>query len=228
MKKRIHILAFLIISINIFSQQIDTIKPVNSLQKGSWSVQFEIGSDFTLQSFGDVLVSLKYHLSPKIALRFGVGYNATLYDREHEYYKYYYEINSKGVTASNSNNIFITGNFIYYLKHDSKVNIFCGIGPRASYDDIYNEYWYYDGYKDIMDNESWAVGLNAVFGCEWFPVSYLSFLAEYSAYGTYGKSIRKNWLYEISTQYRIEYNNSYSKGYEFRGNMARLGLSVYF
>jgi len=228
MKKRILILAFLFISINTFSQVTDSIKQINSLQKGSWSVQFEVGSDFKLSSFEGAMVSLKYHFSPKIALRFGAGFSGNNIDQRVEFRDKYYEYYGNEPVTKYSYNIFLTSNFLYYLKHDSKINVFLGIGPRAGLINNYSERLYIDGYLGILDVESWAAGLNGVFGCEWFPVPYLSLLAEYSVYGVIGKTSRKDWTYEISTGYRVEYYNTYSTDFEFKGNIVKLGLSLYF
>jgi len=228
MKKRILILAFLFISINTFSQTADSVKQINSLQKGSWAVQFEIGSDFKLSSFEGVMVSLKYHLSPKFALRFGAGFNGRNNQQIYEYREHYYGYTGSEPVSNFYDNVFFNINCLYYIKHDSKINVFFGLGPRAGYITDYSEHFYLDGYKEILDIESWAVGLNGLFGCEWFPVSYLSLFGEYSAYGTFGKTIRKDWVYENSTGYRVEYYNRYSDDYEFRGNIAKLGISIYF
>jgi hypothetical protein len=70
--------------------------------------------------------------------------------------------------------------------------------------------------------------LNGVFGCEWFPVNYLSLFGEYSAYAVIGKSKVDDYTTVISTGELREKRNATSDDFELRANTVRLGLSLYF
>jgi hypothetical protein len=68
------VLLFSLTSLN--AQQIDSTSEgtrKNSLQKHSWSLQFEVGYSLQLQSFQNLTLSMKYHVTDRSAIRLGVG-----------------------------------------------------------------------------------------------------------------------------------------------------------
>lgn len=217
-----------LLTINCFSQDKDTLRTKNSLEKGKWAVQFEVGNDFKLSSFDGVIVSLKYNLSSKFAFRFGAGVNLSNSDQTLDFSDYYSGYSGRERFNDNSQDIIFISNILFYPNPRSLLNIFFGVGPRVSYQNVNDERIYIDGYKGYQKTNSWAVGLNGVFGCEWFPMKYLSLFGEYSVYGTYGESTYKNYVRQISTGEIVEYYYLYSDNFQFRGNIARLGLSLYF
>ncbi|HEY3249837.1 MAG TPA: hypothetical protein VGK25_01835 [Ignavibacteria bacterium] len=217
-----------LLTMNCFSQAKDTLNSRNSLEKGKWAVQFEVGNDFKLSSFDGVIISLKYSLSSKFAVRFGAGVNASNSDQTLDFKDYYYGYTGSESFNDNSKEVTFISNILFYPNPRSLLNIFFGIGPRASYLDRNDERIYIDGYKGYRKINSWALGLNGVFGCEWFPLKFLSLFGEYSVYGTYGKTTDEDYVREISTGEIVEYYYLYSDNFQFRGNIARLGLSLYF
>jgi len=198
----------------------DTIQ--NSLKKNSLSMQFGIAANFSLQAFNDYSISVKYHISRKSAVRFGVGGNYS---------------DKSGTTQNDtvtrdlfqySYNYTFDLAFLFYLNPFSSVNIFFGTGPiytrnfskekSSSYD---NNTVYYN------EIETWGVGPKLVAGGEWFFLKKLSLFAEYEAYYSFGKYNRYSKETTLSTGEFHNYNINQNVTL-FKGNTARLGLSIYF
>ena len=193
----------------------------NSLQKHSWSMQFAVGSNFTLQSFDGLMLSLKYHFTKKSAVRFGIGFSGNSQNGT--------ESNTQGAVdiKNNYQNIYFYSNYILYPSPGSKVNFYIGAGPRASYSHSLDEFLS-SSTNTIYSDEytSWATGLQLICGAEWFAVNWLSLFGEYLAYGTYGKTERKSYDYDYYGNHIRTKSNS--NDWIFNGSTARLGLSVYF
>jgi hypothetical protein len=217
-----------ILIINIFPQQKDTINNTDAINNTKWSVQFQVGNDFTLQSFDGLIISLKYHFTPKFAVRLGTGANFRTSDNELDYRGYYYNEYVKATYEQNSTDFALISNFLYYPRPAAFLKVFFGAGPRAGYTCSSGERLYLDGYKAEYDNWSWSAGVNAVFGCEWFPMKSLGLFGEYSVYALYSEAKVKEYIYEIKTRNPAEYYYRTSKEIQFRGNIARLGASFYF
>jgi len=212
---------------SVFAQQKDSIE--HSIKKGSMSLQFEIGYDFRLTSFDGSQISLKYHISPNIALRFGGGLTSNINNIDVNYDDYYYNQSHISEPLEEYNHEFyLTSAFLWYPKPNSIIKLYFGLGPRASYNYSKDEYLYSDGYKESRWHEGWAAGLNLSAGCEWFPVYFLSLSAEYSFYGVYGENTRTAKTVQYETGLIAERVQEKSKYFLFRGNSARLGLSLYF
>lgn len=219
---------FLSVIFNINSQQKDSVKNIQTLQKAKWSIQFEIGNDFKLTSFDGVIVSMKYHFSPSVAFRFGAGVNLNQKNSDIEYLEYYSGYSGREPVSDHSYDILFTSNILFYPKPNSLIKVFFGAGPRASYLNSTDERIYVDGYKGYRETETWSAGINCVAGAEWFALSYLSIFGEYSVYGTYGHSTLKDYVKENLSGQVVEYYNEYADNFQFKGNIVRLGLSVYF
>ncbi len=212
-----------------FSQTKDSAEEKNSLQKGNWAVQFQVGGNFTLSSFENVMVSLKTHFSPKFALRFGIGLNANYNSQELDFREYYYGYTGTDVpTCNNSVRITLLAKVLYYFNPKSRLNIFAGLGPVATYSFSHSERYYVDGYKEYRDAKSIGGGLNGVLGCEVFAFRFLSLFAEYSVSAVFDKSSNDNEVKNYFTGQVEEYYNIEQITFDFSGNTVRLGLSLYF
>lgn len=218
---------------NVFSQAAGTpnLKPRNSLTKGSWSMLFQVDVNLQVVSFEGLTVSLKRHLSKKTAVRFGVGLGFRATDDEVDVNTggpYYGDTNIVQATLNQRYYSFlISGNYLIYPKPDANINLYFGFGPRGRYTYSKREYSYDAGEIGSYVDKGWSAGVNGVFGCEWFPVHYLSFIAEYSAYAQYVQNDGSHTMYDITRKVLSRYNRSF-KGFEFVGNTAKLGLSLYF
>ena len=77
----IFFLLIFIISFDFAQTKEEAVK-TNSLEKGSWSLQFQISENFTLQSFQGSMISTKYHFTEKSALRTGLSISGRSSDIE--------------------------------------------------------------------------------------------------------------------------------------------------
>lgn len=228
MKTILSLFLVLFAASSFYSQQTDT-NLINSLKKGSWSIQFQVGNNFNLNTFEDVSISLKTHLSSKLAVRFGASLNANMDDQTISYKEYYYGYTGSNIPVNrNSLSFSLLAKMLYYFNPKSRINVYAGLGPLGTYSHNYYEYLYTDYYLEYLHDDTWSAGLNAIAGCEFFPVKYLSLLAEYSVTGTYSKSSRKDNVKQLPYGAIVEYRYVESTGFNFRGNTVRLGLSLYF
>ena len=225
---KILLLSF-ILAISCFAQQKDSLGKKDPLSSYRWAVQFEVGNDFTLRSFDGLIVSLKYHFSPKVALRFGVGANVFSADENWEHKEYYSGFTVDEPIDYDYRNYLLIANVLFYPNPGSVLKVYFGGGPRATHSYSFDEYLYDDfRYRRQYERSSWSVGLNGVFGCEWFPIEFLSLFGEYSVYGTYGESTSEEYSLYFQSGQPFEYNEYTSQEFIFRGNIARLGASFYF
>ncbi len=194
----------------------------NSLKKGSLSIQFGIMGDFSLGAFNNYSLSFKWHLSRKIALRFGIGGSAS-YNSGYNVFN-----GERGDYFDDGYNISAETVLLFYPKPDSKLNIFIGAGPLFNYG--WGKYNSPDvEYQDFSSGSSNSIGggLKALIGAEWFFTKYMSLFAEYEATATYDHSKRS--YHDIDYYYGNEHiGESQSDSFNFRANSVKFGLSVYF
>lgn len=213
MKNKISILFLFFLPCLILAQQKDTTtgEIKNSLVKGSWSLQFEVGYSFTLNSFDNLLFSLKYHFNGKNALRFGIGINTNVSNGNVE------ENVSETDITNYTHDYILLLNYLIYPLTKSNIHLFFGAGPRFRFHNSRHDYYEEGTYKHL----SWAAGIDGVFGVEWFAVKNISFIGEYHAFATYGRTTN-----ERSSNGGTE--KTTTNDFNFNGGNARLGLSVYF
>lgn len=212
--------------INVLSQTVDTsnLKPKNSLTKGSWSIQFEVGWNLQVQAFEELAISLKRHFSKEHAVRFGVGLRIRATD-DNVNHLYIDSSKSYGTLNQRFYSVVITGNYLIYPRPEAVINLYFGFGPRGTY--FYRKDEYLSRYLESYVSKGWSAGINGVVGCEWFAVHYISFFAEYNANAQYLQNDVDRILYGDNRTVLETYTTN-SKGFEFNGNTAKLGLSLYF
>jgi hypothetical protein len=202
------------------SQEIDV---KNSLMKGKWAMQFEVGIDFTLKSFDGMLFSLKYQLSKRSAIRLGAGVSTLSRDitLEDTAFSYPGKQNDLGLS--------VVGYYLFYPSPASPINVFVGIGPRASY--IHSNFEVVEdeppNYNITDKYNTLSAGLTGLLGAEWFATTDISFFGEYSFYALYSKTKDE---YEITNPSGglVRSEKRTLEDFKFQGNTARLGISVYF
>ncbi len=214
------------------NSQTKSTEPVkNSLQKGSWSVQFELGTYINTTTFEAFLISVKHHFTQKSSFRLGIGYNNSNSSGEDNYNSIAYPSDNKNLTLN------VISNFLFYPNPDSPINLYFGIGPIYKYNQQNgtdnNVFFQSNGtYANVIknDSKSWAAGLNGVFGAEWFVIKSISIVGEYNANIMWGKtnsnkvSVNSNPVTPpITTNYSNESTTS-----QTNLNIVRLGVSVYF
>ena len=72
------ILTVLLIVYFIFSNAYPQDSTQNSLKQSKFALQFQIGSNFNLQSFQGTTLSCKYHIFDKSALRAGISLSSNV------------------------------------------------------------------------------------------------------------------------------------------------------
>jgi len=207
--------------LSVYSQNFDS--SCNSLQKHKWAVQFAVNGDFSIGAIDGLMFSLKRHLSSKSALRFGIGFSGNAGHSD--------DIDNGFSTTEKGNfeNINLVCSYLYYFNPKGILNIYFGAGPRLSYQHSYRESPDYEFLylTDYSKSNTWSAGVQATFGAECFPLKYLSFFAEYTAYGEFQRSTFSGNEYNESSNQVINKSGS-TTGWRIEANTARLGISLYF
>ncbi len=177
-----------------------------------FSIQFQIGDNFSLSPFRGFDIAGKYSFNDKLAARIGIGYNL------------YYKTGNHGTNSSDlfnwNNSIQINTALIYNLNTKSDFIPFLGIGPVTSIGISHSE-----DTISFNDGNGFALGLNFIGGVEWFPLSYIGISGEVGLLAFYSHSKSKRNNYSICPQEIVE--NEFNE-ILIQGDTFKLGLSVYF
>jgi hypothetical protein len=212
------------------------------LQAGSWSLQFQIRNNFTLDDFQGALISCKRHYTPQSAIRLGLGLNGSISDDSRESTSTApggsKRINN--LDADLDNQAFnLTVQYLNYPSPGARIKTFFGIGPMVGFDRrkdksmTYSEIIFDDtlvsrSSVEFRENlrRTWSVGLSGVLGVEWFFSRKLSLLAEYGASFVYEwrKSTSSRWNSETAGSTEGEDTESTLR---FNSSAVKFGLSVY-
>ena len=211
----------------------------NSLEKGSWSLQFQISDNFTLTTFQGSNISAKKHISDKSTLRFGLGLTAIVADRHYESE----EINSYNRSSEDGvedtfTQININCYYLYYADPRKKINLYFGAGPIFGYsnydqtdmgNDVQQDTIFIET-KNTRKTDGYSIGMHGLIGVEWFARKEISIHSEYGSSFSYRKDKSESILVRNSSQYGEEERSTKSEAgtYEFRSNGVVFGISVYF
>jgi hypothetical protein len=242
MRKHTFISLFLIILLSFsqvtFSQTKDD-SSKSSLNKGSWSLQFQISRNFTLDTFQGSNISAKRHFSPKHALRFGIGLTASTQDFNRESQEdNNYHSERKDEVEDNYTQIDINCYYIYYANPGKQINVYFGVGPLGGYSDfdrsqmgnqIIQDTLYYD-IQDSRKVNGYSIGIHGLIGVEWFVKKEISIHAEYGSAFSYVKEDSEITAIRISSQNDEDKKTSKteSSNFEFHSSGVMFGISVYF
>lgn len=119
---------------NTYSQG-DSVKANNSLKDGVWALQFQIGSNFTLNSFQGTVISGKYHLSSVCAIRAGLslGVDGSKVETGNRYFlEDTLQRGSSEETSRNSQNFQLDVQYLQFVNSDEEIAFFFGCGPLIS------------------------------------------------------------------------------------------------
>jgi hypothetical protein len=190
----------------------------NSLQKKKWALIFEVGSNFTLKSFEGLVFALKYHLTDKSSIRFGIG-DEKFEDNTLESIK---PKNVFVVDSSDWGNMFLL-TYLLYPKPKSDVNLILGIGLKFAYD-IYKTKYYYINIPEAyyFKYQQVYLGLTFHLGVEYFITKGISIFGEYS-----GEVLYFNKKRSINSVYGQSAPSIYY-GLKFKYAIVRTGISAYF
>ena len=230
-------LVIFIFCTNAFSQA--KIDSTNSNIFHKHSLQFRVSSFLNLSSFKGSLLSYKYHFNDNQAFRLGIDLGSKIdeYDENNDYFRY--DTSNSGKTISQTYyDIFVVGEYLYYVNPTKEIKLFIGFGPQLKVfksiqktDKIFNSdtsasYSYYkNSYRQIAE-----YGISTVYGIEWFFRSNMSLHAEYSFIIVYSINSRNSHRVAVSRNYdhdHITKTGYDDKGFIFRSNIVRFGLSVY-
>ena len=213
-------------------------EPHNYLQPGSWSVQFQIADDFNLSPFNNKVISLKYHLSEKSAIRVGLNLDLDSDSREGERTLTSQDSlvhDSTYEWESSSQTIQLNLIYMHYPNPEGRVKLFYGAGPLVLFTRATSEREDHDfnssGYrsKESRWERLWGVGLIGIFGAEWFATDAISFHAEYRARVKYSRGKNetdKTRYYETGADTSsIESETDY---WRFDASLVTFGISLYF
>ncbi|MBN2424407.1 MAG: hypothetical protein JXR46_09405 [Calditrichaceae bacterium] len=210
------------------------------------AMQFQVMDIFSLSDFQGTLISYKYHLSNKSAVRIGLGFNMDNIDDT-----------EKQINDSDPVSIYLNGNesyynisfraqYVYYFNPQNEIKFYSGAGPYVAYILSTNESTeegFYSPNSEIQSRVrtyeqeiiTYNLGLSGIYGLEWFFKENMSLTAEYGFLFYYSYEDMK-MTNEIITEYSY-YSNSHesnntqnetSKGLSFRSEGVLFGLSVYF
>ncbi len=219
----------LIINVPAFGQEADNGKRPNPMEKGSWSLLFQVDQNFRLTSFEGMTISCKRHYSPISAVRLGLSISANNTDQESK------SIPSAEVptrsTLHGRSYYSVSAEFLKlgYPLRNSAVNLYYGFGPDVSYrfqrsEDELGEGFPEDqiGLKRFNESRIWSVGLAGILGVEWFPAKHIGLMAEYGMLAYYQNESNENSNYEGSK------NISDEDSFVLSNRAVKLSLAVYF
>jgi hypothetical protein len=198
-----------------------------ALKKGNFafylefgSLLFQTGNSGIYGSDFEWLLTAKYHLSERTALRISGG--STISGGSGVANNYYYGTHDTLSPWGTSTSFNTTVNIQHFLSLKSKVKPFFSLGIYAKY--------YYSSNSDKGSwgkTEEWGIGPYASFGAEFFVIDNISVIGEYILKGTIGKSYHKSWEVDNNNDLRSQ-RYSYSTNYILDLNTYRAGLSIYF
>jgi hypothetical protein len=204
---------------------------------GRWALQFGIARDIQLSDFQGTMISLKYNLTRKSALRLGlaVDFEASDFEDSQDNTGYSYFDTHYIDGDINDRRLELNLQYIYSAGTVSRLKFFLGSGPVIMYSDYEKEgsgrvtkddssaASYY-----LNKEETWALGIAAIVGVEWFAYKGISLTAEYGSTFEYrylqAESTENNYYYFG----RTESTDTEETGYYFDRSRVRFGLSLYF
>ena len=210
-----------------------------TISKGSKGLLFQIDYNFSLRSFEGSILSFKYHLSPKSALRISIGGNAESTDTNNKFTSFRNDSSTTLDSFDEEQTVFnltLATTYLYYPSTTNDFGFYLGIGPQYGFykrdtkDDTNGDSRNpFDRIRN-WDSEEWSIGLKSAIGVEWLPMSNLGILAEYSHLFSYNKSKQKI-VDEIYNETEIEETNERiqeNEGYTFTPQTVKFGLTLYF
>lgn len=198
-----------------------------ALKKGNFafylefgSLLFHTGNSNIFDSDYEWLLTAKYHLTERTALRISGG--STISGSSGVGNQYYYGTHDTLKPWNTSTSFNTTVNIQHFISLKSKVKPFFSLGIYAKY--------YYSSNSDKGSwgkTEEWGIGPYASFGAEFFVLDNISIIGEYILKGTIGKRYQKSWGIDNNNELQTQ-RYSYSTDYRLDLNTYRAGLSVYF
>lgn len=200
---------------------------------GKFALQFQISENFTLSNFQGTILSGKYQLGKRSAVRLGISLN---FDdssiNEQETIIDTLNPNNEMEKNSDLNGVGFTINFQYiaYLVSIDDVGFYVGSGPTFSFrnSDSETKYSYnsqYDDRNTSYSDDFYFIGLDAIAGVEWSLYKNMSLSAEYGIKFYYYHGT-ENWT--TNYEYATRTAEKTREGTQLTANYVNFGISVYF
>ncbi len=183
------------------------------LKKGDSSLQFQINEQFKFSGFQGSIISAKYLLSNKTAIRAGFSL----------FYNHNDERTTTKLNEKDTFSIMVHPQYLNYLANQ-QLTMYWGMGLRLKYDysslSKSNKQPYESDYSEYMLVRTWKLGtgISAVIGGEYFVTDYLSLILEYGILLEYLYSEQLNLIYGVT-----EFNE-----FSFQPLKIKFGLSLNF
>jgi hypothetical protein len=216
-------------------------KKKNSLQPGSWALQFQLEQEFSLEPFDNLILAMKKHTSRHSAFRFGFDLDLEFAEDDDQESRVYADTIWSAVNTTFDRNLQrLELDFMYlnYPNPDALVNFFWGAGPLVmlSRSEINTErsYDWADGRSEIqlMENwsRSWSVGGRGLVGAEWFVTKAISFHAEYRISLRYINSRHENTNIRerLDGPNSVDTNEGTDEKWDLDAEQVILGVNLYF
>jgi opacity protein-like surface antigen len=221
----------------------DTTRRPPALQQGGWGLQYQMTSlNALLSGFQGSLISARYHLSNRQALRFGVSINASSFDREEGTTVRFdddatAEPVSEQSAETGSQRFGLSGQYLHYLEPAPRVFAFVGVGPQFSYSKSSDETTTIpdpdsEDFREESSTEGtvYSVGVGGTLGVEWFVHPNVSLSAEYPLSFDYIDRHNENTKLSIEAGDVAEEQTTTIDTNRFRvgGGSVRIGLTFSF
>lgn len=196
-----------------------------AFKKGNFAFYLEFGSmlfkSASSSYSNELLLTAKYHLSDKTALRVSGG--TDLHTQSGIYNRYDNGTFESWMNYGDNNSSFNASiNIQHFFSTKSKIKPFYSIGVYAKY-----LFTTYSSMPYWGKREEWGVGPFASFGAEFFVLDNISIIGEYLLRGTAGKDYQKTLEMDFNNNVTSE-TYLYSTVYNLDLKSFRAGLSIYF
>jgi len=218
------LLALFFVNSTLAQPSADSLKNT-SFEFGKSSLQFGLGSYFTIGSYKGTIFSGKYHFSNKVALRTGIS--LTAYNDDQNINSEYRDNDSLFSSINSERNdvqLSFESLVLYYLNPQAEIKFYFGLGPYFSYS--YDERVSDEGinstpFRKVTLDKTIAFGLSTAYGIEWFFKKDMSLIADYGFKVRYFE--RKRQIEDLFTE-----KTTKNTGYSFGQNYVKAGISIYF
>jgi opacity protein-like surface antigen len=221
-------ISFLIVSFFIsaiflgtsFSQQVTYLDSLD----GKFALQFRITDNFCLSNFQGTILSGKYHISSRDAIRLGISLSFGSSDSETEINRLDTVKVDKSKDDLNRFDLTINTQYIRYLSVTDNVSFFGGLGPFINLFDRTLERSISENgsvVKSRSQTDGFRTGLDLLVGVEWWFNKFMSLSAEYRLQFSY-RSL-ENKLVDDTIEGVAE-----SSSFSISGNQVNFGITVYF
>ena len=215
----------------------NTPAPKHSLKDGAWALQFQLGSAFSRRGYDGIVISAKYHLTKRSAIRLGIDINGDIHFGGHTSHRGTPPddtLYSSSRDNINREGIKLISEYIKYTQIDPKLHFFLGIGPTFGFSHFKSKsesrYTYLQEPESrtyISKTYNWSLGISGVLGAEWFPTKRISVIAEYGVSFDYRYQIRRSEVIGDAPT-KSSRNRNHMNYFALDLLAAKIGIAVYF